>query len=163
MSSGNVRNMEKDNSKMFGALLTDLSKAFDCLDHELVIVKLNAYGFSLTALKLVHNYLSNRKQRSKINSTYSSLLKILFGVPQGSILGPLLFNIFLIDLFFIIEDSDIASYADDNTTYVIADYIDGVIKSFEEASEILFKWFNDNLMRIYADNICWLVQIILSK
>ena len=163
MSSGNVRKMEKDNSKMFGALLTDLSKAFDCLDHELVIVKLNAYGFSLTALKLVHNYLSNRKQRSKINSTYSSLLKILFGVPQGSILGSLLFNIFLIDLFFIIEDSDIASYADDNTTYVIADYIDGVIKSFEEASEILFKWFNDNLMRIYADNICWLVQIILSK
>ena len=74
-----------------------------------------------------------------------------------------MFNIFLIDLFFIIEDSDIASYADDNTTYVIADYIDGVIKSFEEASEILFKWFNDNLMRIYADNICWLVQIILSK
>ena len=83
-----------DNSKMFGALLTDLLKAFDCLDHELLIAKLNAYGFSLTALKLVHNYLSNRKQRSKINSTYSSLLKILFGVPQGSILGPLLFNIF---------------------------------------------------------------------
>ena len=152
-----------DNSEMFGALLTDLSKAFDCLEHELLIAKLNAYGFSLTALTLVHNYLSNRKQRTKINSTYSSLLEIIFGVPQGSILGPLLFNIFLIDLFFIIEDSDIASYADDNTTYVIADYIDGVIKSFEEASEILFKWFNDNLMRIYADNICWLVQIILSK
>ena len=94
MSSGNVRKMEKDNSKMFGALLADLSKAFDCLDHELLIVKLNAYGFSLTALKLVYNYLSNRKQRSKINSAYSSLLEILFGVPQGSILGPLLFNIF---------------------------------------------------------------------
>ena len=54
-----------DNSKMFGALLTDLSKAFDCLDHELLIAKLNAYGFSLTALKLVHNYLSNIKQRTK--------------------------------------------------------------------------------------------------
>ena len=83
-----------DNSKMFGALLTDLSKAFDCLDHELLIAKLNAYGFSLTALKLVHNYLSNRKQRTKINSTYSSLLEIIFVVPQGSIPGPLLFNIF---------------------------------------------------------------------
>ena len=83
-----------DNSKMFGALLTDLSKAFDCLDHELLIAKLNAYGFSLTALKLVHNYLSNRKQRTKINSLYNSLLKIIFGVPQGSILGPLLFIIF---------------------------------------------------------------------
>ena len=83
-----------DNSKMFGALLTNSSKAFDCLDHELFIAKLSAYGFSLTALKLVHNYLSNRKQRTKINSTYSSLLEIIFGAPQGSILGPLLFNIF---------------------------------------------------------------------
>ena len=82
------------NSKMFDALLTDLSKDFDCLNHELLIAKLNAHGFSLTALKLVHNYLSNRKQRTKINSTYSSLLEIIFWVPQGSILGPLLFNIF---------------------------------------------------------------------
>ena len=54
-----------DNSKMLGALLRDLSKAFDCLGHELLIAKLNVYGFSLTALKLVHNYLSNRKQRTK--------------------------------------------------------------------------------------------------
>ena len=104
----------------------------------MLIAKPNAYGFSLTALKLVHNYLSNRKQRTKINSTHSSLLEILFGVSQRSILGPLLFNIFLIDLFFIIEDTDIASYADDNTQYVVADNIDGVIKSLEETSEILF-------------------------
>ena len=133
-----------DNCKMFGALLTDLSKAFDCLDHELLIAKLNAYGFSLTALKLVHNYLSNRKQRTKINSTYSSLLEIIFGVRQESILGPLLFNIFLIELFFIIEDADIASSVNDNTPYVTADNIDGVIKFLEEASEILLKWFNEN-------------------
>ena len=117
LPSGNVRKMEKvyDNSKMFGALLTDLSKAFDCIDHELLIAKLNAYGFSITALKLVHSYLSNRKQRIKINSSYSSWLEIFWGVPKGSILGPLLFNVFLIDLFFIIENTDIASYADDNT------------------------------------------------
>ena len=122
---------------MFGALFSDLSKAFDCLDHELLIAKLNAYGFSLTALKLVHNYLSNRKQPTKIiNSTYSSLLEIIFGIPQGSILVPQLFNIFLIDLIFIIGDTDIASYADGDTPYVIADNIDGVIKSLEEASEI---------------------------
>ena len=117
-----------DNSKMFGALLTDLSKAFDCLDHKLLISKLNAYGFGLTALKLVHNYLTNRKQQTKINSSYSSLLEIIFGVPQGSILGPLLFNNFLIDLFLIIENADITSYADENTQYIIADNIDGVIK-----------------------------------
>ena len=61
-------------------------------------------------------------------------------------------------MFFIIEDTDIASYADDNTPYVIADNIDGVIKSLEEASEILFKWFNDNLMRINADKCHLLVS-----
>ena len=108
-----------DDSKMFGALLTDLSKASDCLDYELLIAKLNAYGFSLTALKLVHNYLSNRKKRTKINLSYSSLLEIIFGVPQRSIPGPLLFNVFLIDLFFIIKDTDIASYADDNTKFYV--------------------------------------------
>ena len=105
---------------MFALLLTDLSKTFHCLDHELLIAKLNAYCFRLTVLKLVKNYLSNRKPRAKINSSYISLLEIIFGVPQGSILGPLLFNIFLIDLFFIIEDTDIDSYEDDNTPYLSA-------------------------------------------
>ena len=76
------------------------------------------------------------------------MLKIIVRVPQGWILVPLLFNIFSTDLSFIIEDTDIASYADDNTPYVSADKIDGVIKSLEEASKILFKWFNDNLMKI---------------
>ena len=140
-----------DNGKMFGALLTDLWKAFDCIDHELLIAKLNAYGFSLTALKLVLSYLSNRKQRTKINSSYSSWLEIIFAVPQGSILGPLLFSVFLLDLFFIIENTDIASYADNNTPYIRTDDIDGVIKSLEEASATLFKWFSDNLMKSNAD------------
>ena len=147
-----------DNGKMFGALLTDLSKAFDCLDHELLKAKLNAYGFSLTALKLVHSYLSNRKQQTKINSSYSSWLEIIFGVPQGSILGPLLFSVFLIDLFFIIENTDIASYADDNTPYISADDIDGVIKSLEEASATLFKWFSGNLMKSNADKCHLLIS-----
>ena len=75
-----------DNGKAFGALLTDLSKAFDCLDHELLIAKLNAYGVSLPALKLIHDYLSNRKQRTKVNSSYSTWHEIIFGVPQGIII-----------------------------------------------------------------------------
>ena len=88
-------------NNVFGTLLTDLSKAFDCLNHKLFVAKLDAYGFTLPALKLVHDYLSDRKQRTRVNNSYSTWFEILFRVPQGSILGPLLFNISLADLFFI--------------------------------------------------------------
>ena len=109
-----------DKGKIFGALSTDLSKAFECLNRELLIAKLNAYGFTLPALKLIHNYLSNRKQRVRVNDSYSLWQDILFGVPQGSILGPLLFNIFLADSFFTLNNTEMANYADDATPYVVS-------------------------------------------
>ena len=85
-----------DKGGHFSALLTDLSKAFDCLPHDLLIAKLDAYGFKNDALYLIFNYLNNREQSVKTNSSFRSFQKIISG---GSLLGPLLFNIFLTDIF----------------------------------------------------------------
>ena len=106
-----------DKGGVSAALLTDLSKAFDCITRDLIIAKLAAYDFDTNALKLTHNYLYNKKQRVKINSAYNIWKDIFFSVPQGSIVRPLLFNIHLCDLFCFLENIDIASYADDNTLY----------------------------------------------
>ena len=91
--------------------------------------------------------MSNRKQRTKVNRTYSSWLEIVLRVLQGSLLGPLLFNIFLADLLFILNNVDIASYADNNTPYVIADVINSVITSLKKASKVSFQWFENNLLK----------------
>ena len=132
---------------VFGALLTDLSKAFDCIPHDLIIAKFEAYGLEIGALRLTHAYLINGKQRAKVNEAYSSWKDIIFGVPQGSILCPLLFNIHLCDLFYFLEDSDIASYAGDNTIYTTEKNKESVIAALETSSAILFKWCNNNFMK----------------
>ena len=83
-----------------GTLLTDLSEALDCLSHDLLIAKLQAYGLDIPALRLLHNYLSNKKQGVEIDRTFSSWEEILFDVPQDSILVLLLFNNFYVIYFF---------------------------------------------------------------
>ena len=112
-----------DRGTEFAALLTDLSEAFDCLDQKLLISKLFWYGVSPSSLNLIFSYLSNRAQRVKINTSYSDKSNIEYGVPKGLILGPLLFNIDLIDLFFKCEHFEIASYAYNATPYSCDDDI----------------------------------------
>ena len=104
-----------DTGNKFGALLNDLSKAFDCLDHSLLVAKLHWYGLSPLSLKLVFSYFSNRTHRIKFKKCFSNRLKIEYGVQQGSILGPLLSNINSIDILYESEDSVIENYADDTT------------------------------------------------
>ena len=122
-----------DQGCMFGALLTDLSKAFGYLPHDIIITKLNANGFDMKAQNFIYDYLRNRKQRTNIDNAYSSWQKILYGVPQGSILTSLLFNIDLYDLFFIMNHEDIANYAGDNTPHISGKNIDEVIRFLEES------------------------------
>ena len=112
---------------MFGGLSTYLSEVFDCLPHELIIGKVNGYMFSLFALQLISNYL-------KLNNSDSSWLDVFFGVPQGSILTPILFKIFLSYLFLVIDDIDFVSYPDDNTIYCGGDTIDDVILSLQDSA-----------------------------
>ena len=96
-----------DQGLEFGALFTDLSKAFDCLPQNLLLAKLSVYGFDMKALYFINDYLRDRKQRTKISDTYSSWEEMLYDVLQGSILRPLLVNIDLWDIFVIIDQHDI--------------------------------------------------------
>ena len=140
-----------DTKGFCGVLLTDLSKAFDCLDHGLLIARMKAYGFDNNALLLIHSYLINRYQRVSINSNYSSWSEILKGVPQEYILGPLLFNIYLSDLFLFSEGSNIANYADDNSPYAVGRDIESVILQLEEDSKTLINWVCNNGLKANPD------------
>lgn len=128
----------------------DLSKAFDCLPHNLLMHKLKSYGLSNDSLKLLNNYLSNRKQCVKIGNNLSDWDKIYKGVPQGSILGPALCNIFLNDIFYFIikfiNGSSLYNYADDNTISYSGYNIEQLINILETDSLNLIQWFKDNQM-----------------
>ena len=140
-----------DNNKFVGAVLMDLSKAFDCVPHDLLIAKLHAYGLTLDTLVYFYSYLKRRKQSVKINNIFSTFLTLLSGVPQGSILGPIFLNIFLNDLLLFIENADLFNFADDNTISAMGKTIPELISTLEEESNKAIDWFQINDMIINAE------------
>ena len=137
-----------DRGGIIGAILTDLSKAFDCILHDLLMVKLVAYGFDYQSLRIMESFLSNRQQRTKINNGFSRYSEIIYGVPEGSILGLLLSNIYICDIFFDIARSDISSYGDDNTPYNFDFNLDNVISDLEKS---LLKDFTNSLLNWFRE------------
>ena len=116
----------------------DLSKIFDCIPHDLIITRLHTYGFDENSLVLVYSFLKERKQSVRINNTYSSFHTILAGVPQGSVLGLILFNFYINDLILFIKEATLCNYADDNTSNLI-----GVL---EEEAGVALNWLEQNQM-----------------
>ncbi len=137
-------NKSLDSGGIAGAVFTDLSKAFDCLSHELLIAKLNAYGFSRSALLFVHSYLIDRRQRLKVNGSFSARRNTNLGVPQGSVLGPLLFNIYVNDLFLFLEETKVCNYADNTTMYACGHAVENVIAKLECYALKISQWFPNN-------------------
>ena len=132
-----------DDKSIIGAVLMDLSKAFDCIPHDLLVAKLHPYGLSIDAITFIYSYRKRRKQGVKTNDTESLFKILLSGVCQGSIVGPILFNIFINDLLLFINEAKLANFADDNTIYAAKRYLNELFRLLEKESEVAIKWFSD--------------------
>ena len=153
--------MTLDRQQMYGSLLTDLSKAFDCLPHRLLIAKLNAYGVSNEACTLVAKYFQERYQRVKIGNTKSEWMEITKGCPQGSLMCPLAYNIFSNDLLLTIQNiCDVYNYADDNSVGCSGNNPEEITNNLKHVVNIMLKWFKDNYLKANPDKFQF---ILFSK
>ena len=140
-----------DNKMYIGNVMMDLSRAFDSMPRGLLLAKLSAYGVDETSCKLLFSYLCNRNQRVKLGDVRSDWLQTSRGFPQGSGLGPLLYNIFGNDLFYFISQSTLYNYADDNTMSYSHSDVNTVIDVLESDCKVAIEWFTSNFMQANPD------------
>ena len=146
-----------DNNGHAGTVLMDLSKAFDTINHELLIAKLKSYGFDNSALEIIFNYLSDRWQRTRINTSFSTWSELLIGVPQGSVLGPLLFNLYINDLFCQITNTHPCNFADDTSLNAFDLSLENLLLNLENDTLSVIVWFENNFMKLNEDKCHFLI------
>jgi hypothetical protein len=147
-----------DEGKIVCLLLMDLSRAFDCLPYKLFVSKLHAYGFSLSACQLMFNYYCFRKQRVKLGNTCGQWQNIFKGSAQGSVMGPITYNMFTNDMFLILNDDvEFYNYVDDNSLLAAGyDYTETKLKLLHNVEKIV-SWFELNQMKINPDKFNYIV------
>ena len=133
-----------NNNEYFGAIFLDLSKAFDTISHDILLYKLNYYGLCGKCYQLLTSYLANRRQFVSVNGVTSEVKPCNLGVPQGSILGPLLFIIYINDLPLSLEQTGCLLYADDTTLFCGSDDIYSLCNQLTADLNLLSSWLNAN-------------------
>ena len=147
-----------DNNDIAGAVLTDLSKAFDCLPHDLLISKMYQYGVDKSSCKLIASYFKGRYHRVKLGSARSEWLLLTKGAPQGSIMGPFSYNVHSNDLIMMMAKlCEIFNYADDNTVCCYGKILKEVKCQLENVITKMLSWFKINEMKVNNDKF----QLIL--
>ena len=134
-----------ENNKTVGGILRDLSKAFGCVPHDLLLAKLAAYGNDDNLILYIHSYLSNRKHCVCINNILSEFNKVISGVPQGSI-GSIIFSCLFNDSYYFIKNANVHNFADDITLTTFAQNVRNSISVLESESNIAIDWFEINKM-----------------
>ena len=136
------------NSEIITVIQMDLSKVYDCISQDLLIAKLHAYGFGMKSLQFLHNYLTNRKQRVKIESSFSAWETVIRGLQQGSVPDPLLFNIFINDHFMFLDGENLCNFADENTIFKSCGSLGMAKELVEDQCTLITDWFKFNSMKM---------------